>query len=62
MSDELKFPAEWTEGPEWQAIAQDLERQVAYLLRRCLLAEGNDPDDLAAMEALVADAEDVGRL
>jgi len=62
MPDGLTFPGEWSEGPEWRAIAQDLEGQVAYLLRRCLAAEGNDADDLDAMAALVADVEDVGRL
>lgn len=62
MPGELTFPAEWTEGPEWKAIAEDLGAQVAYLLRRCLVAEGNDPDDQAAMEALIADAEDAARL
>jgi hypothetical protein len=47
--------------PTFQAIAQDYEGQIGYLLRRCLAAEGNE-GDVAAMEALIADAEDVGRL
>ncbi len=55
------FPAEWSAGPDWKAIAKDHEGQVAYVLRRCLAAEGNDGDPVA-MEALIADMEDVSRL
>jgi len=50
------------EEPEWRAIAPDPEGQVAYLLRRCLIAEGNAADDTDALAVLIADAEDVGRL
>jgi len=60
MSD-LRVPDEWTQQPDWKAIAQDYEGQVAYVLRRCLAAEGNDGDP-EAMEALIADMEDVSRL
>jgi len=58
---ELRMPDEWAPELDWKAIAQDYEGQVAYLLRRCLAAEGNG-DDPAAMEALIADAEDMSRL
>ena len=58
---ELFIPVEWTREPDWKAIAADYEGQVAYLLRRCLAAEGKG-GDVEAMEALIADAEDVSRL
>ena len=47
--------------PDWRAIVEDLEAQVGYSLRRCLAAEGHD-GDVVAMQSLVADAEDIGRL
>lgn len=59
---EVRMRAESAQEPDWQAIAKDYEGQVSYLLRRCLVAEGNERDDVAAMEALIADAEDVSRL
>jgi len=58
---EPKGPAERGGEPDWQEIAKDFEGQVSYLLRRCLAAEDNDGDPVA-MEALIADMEDVSRL
>lgn len=54
---ELETPAE----PDWKTIAQDYEGQIGYLLRRCAGPEGTE-GDMAAMEALVADCEDVARM
>lgn len=59
--EEVGLPAESVREPDWRAIAEDYEGQAAYVLRRCLAAEGNDGDPVA-MEALIADAEDVSRL
>jgi len=58
---EVRMPAESVLKPNWRAIAEDYEGQVAYVLRRCLAAEGND-GDLVATEVLIADMEDVSRL
>lgn len=58
---ELRISDEWASEPDWKAIAEDFEGQVAYVLRRCLAAEGDDGDSVA-MEALIADMEDVSRL
>lgn len=56
------MPTEWSAEPDWRRVARDLEGQMGYLLRRCLVAEGNDPNDVEAMVALITDVEDVGRL
>jgi hypothetical protein len=53
--------AENSEGPDWLAVAHDLEGQVVYVLRRCLAAEGSDGDP-PAMKALIAGMEDTSRL
>ncbi len=45
----------------WKPIANDLDAERGYLLRRCLKAEGKDPDDREAMVGLVTDAEDYTR-
>ncbi len=41
----------------FDTIASDLDAQVSYLLRRCLLAEGKDPHDAEARVAPIADAD-----
>lgn len=58
---ELRTPDEWSPESDWKAIAKGYEGQVAYVLRHCLAAEGNDGDPVA-MEVLIADMEDVSRL
>ena len=42
----------------FETIASDLDAQVSYLLRRCLKAEGKDPDDTEAMVALVNEMQE----
>jgi len=51
-----------TKLPTWEQIAKDYEGQCSYLLRRCLVAEGKDPDDLDALREIVGAAQDAGRL
>ena len=50
-----------TKLPSWGTIASDLDAQCSYLLRRCLVAEGKDPDDLDALREIVGDAQDAAR-
>ena len=47
--------------PSWKTIASDLDVECAYLARRCLEAEGKDPDDRDAMVALLAYAQEAAR-
>ena len=47
-----------TQLPTWKTIAGDLDAQGAYLLRRCLVAEGKDPNDRDAMAALMTEVQE----
>ena len=46
--------------PTWEAIVGSLEVEVGYLTRRCLKAEGKDPDDFDALREIVGAAQDAG--
>jgi hypothetical protein len=47
-----------TKLPTWKQIADQKEMEVSYLLRRCLKAEGKDPDDAEALVAIISDAQE----
>jgi len=44
--------------PTWETIAGDLDAQCSYLVRRCLVAEGKDPDGQDAWAALMTEVEE----
>lgn len=47
-----------TKRSSYRTIVSDLDAQQGYLLRRCLKAEGKDPDDVDAMLALIGDVQE----
>ena len=47
-----------TKLPTYERIAEDYELQNSYLIRRCLVAEGKDPNDVDAMTEIIGAAQD----
>ncbi len=48
--------------PTWETITGELEAECSFLMKRCLVAEGKDPDDLDALREIVGAAQDAARL